>query len=55
MVRPDQTVKPDQQDHTEIERKYGPLSANASDAEAAERYRLAQAARLIRLLVKKKR
>jgi len=41
-------IKPDQQDFEAIEKKCGVLAANASDAEAAERYRLAQATKLIR-------
>ena len=44
-----QPIKPDPQDYEAVEREEGPLPANASDAEVADRYRLAQAAKLIRL------
>jgi hypothetical protein len=42
-------IKPDPQDYEAIERKYGPLPPNASDAQAGERYRLAQCNKLLRL------
>jgi hypothetical protein len=49
MANNDTKVKPDQQDYTAIERTRGPLPKNATAQEAAERYRLAQANKLIRL------
>jgi hypothetical protein len=45
MVKP---VKPDKEDIEKVEKERGPLPVNATDKEAAERYRLAQAAKLIR-------
>jgi hypothetical protein len=54
MTRPTKSkieaIKPDQQDFDTVEREYGPLPPNASQAELAERYRLAQAAKVIRQL-----
>jgi hypothetical protein len=44
-----QPIKPDPQDYEAIAREEGPLPANASDAEVAHRYRLALAAKFIRL------
>jgi hypothetical protein len=44
-----QPIEPDPQDYEAIEREHGPLPANASDAEHAHRYRLAQANKQIRL------
>jgi hypothetical protein len=41
-------IKPDREDYARIEKEYGPLPANATDGETAERYRLAQAAKIIR-------
>jgi hypothetical protein len=41
-------IKPDIEDIKAIEQQYGTLSSNASNTEAAERYRLAQANKLIR-------
>ena len=41
-------VKPDKQDLAAVEKEHGPLPSNASEAEHAERCRLAQAAKLIR-------
>jgi hypothetical protein len=41
-------VKPDKQDFDAVEREYGPLPPTASEAARAERYRLAQAAKVIR-------
>jgi hypothetical protein len=41
-------VKPDKQDFDAIEKKYGPLPANASERQHAERYREAQAHQIIR-------
>jgi hypothetical protein len=35
-------AKPDKQDFDAIEKKYGPLPANASERQHAERYREAQ-------------
>ncbi len=45
-----QTIKPDQQDFDEVEKEYGPLPPSASHVAVAERYRLAQAAKVIRQL-----
>jgi hypothetical protein len=41
-------VKPDKQDFDAIEKKYGPLPANASERQHAERYLEAQAHQIIR-------
>jgi hypothetical protein len=49
MARRPKPIKPDPQDFERIEREHGPLPANASDAELADRYRDAQSANLIRL------
>jgi hypothetical protein len=43
-------IKPDQQDFNAVEKEYGPLPPTASQAAVAERYRLAQAAKVIRQL-----
>ncbi len=45
-----ESIKPDQQDFNAVEKEYGPLPPNASQAALAERYRLAQAAKVIRQL-----
>ena len=45
----DKKIIPDQQDFEQIEKEYGRLPDGASDEEAAERYRLAQANKIIRL------
>ena len=54
MTRPTKSkigaIKPDQQDFNAVEKEYGPLPPNASQAALAERYRLAQAAKVIRQL-----
>ena len=54
MIRPTKSkieaIKPNQQDFDEVEKEYGPLPPNASQAALDERYRLAQAAKVIRLL-----
>jgi len=54
MTRPTKSkieaVKPDQQDFNAVEREYGPLPPSASEAARAERYRLAQAAKITRQL-----
>ena len=42
-------IIPDQQDFEQIEKEYGRLPDGASDEETAERYRLAQANKIIRL------
>ena len=42
------TIKPDLIDYQRVEQKQGPLPTSATDAEHAHRYRLAQAAALIR-------
>jgi hypothetical protein len=41
-------IKPDQQDFDAVEKENGPLPPTASPAALAERYRLAQAAKVIR-------
>jgi hypothetical protein len=41
-------IKPDQQDFDAVEKEYGPLPRSASRAALAERYRLAQAAKIVR-------
>jgi hypothetical protein len=43
-------IKPDQQDFEAVEKEYGPLPPSASQAALNERYRLAQAAKVIRQL-----
>jgi len=43
-------IKPDEQDFDAVEKEYGPLPPTASQAALAERYRLAQAAKVIRQL-----
>jgi hypothetical protein len=43
-------IKPDQQDFDAVEKEYGPLPPTAGKAALAERYRLAQAAKVIRQL-----
>jgi hypothetical protein len=45
-----EAIKPDQQDFDAVENEYGPLLPNASQSALAERYRLAQAAKIIRQL-----
>jgi hypothetical protein len=54
MTRPTKSkieaIKPDQQDFDAVEKEYGPLPPNPSQAALAERYRLAQAAKVIRQL-----
>ena len=54
MTRPTKSkieaIEPDQQDLDAVEKEYGPLTPNASQAAVAERYRLAQAAKVIRQL-----
>jgi hypothetical protein len=45
-----EAIKPDQQDFEAVEKEYGPLRPNASKAALAERYRLAQVAKVIRQL-----
>ena len=42
-----ESIKPDQQDFDAVENEYGPLPPNASQSALAERYRLAQAAKVI--------
>jgi len=53
MTRPTKSetgaIKPDQQDFEAVEKEYGPLPTTASQS-ARERYRLAQAAKVIRQL-----
>jgi hypothetical protein len=44
-----QEINPDPEDYAAVRREYGPLPANASDAECGKRYRTAQAHKLIRL------
>jgi hypothetical protein len=43
------TIKPDRQDFEAIEHEHGPLPDDATTQDQADRYRLAQAAKLIRL------
>ena len=43
-------IKPDQQDFEAVKKEYGPLPPTASKAALTERYRLAQAAKVIRQL-----
>ena len=45
-----ESIKPDQQDFDAVERENGPLPPTASQAALDERYRLAQAAKVIRQL-----
>jgi len=45
-----EAIKPDQQDFDAVEKEYGPLPPSASQAALDERYRLAQAAKVIRQL-----
>jgi hypothetical protein len=45
-----EAIKPDQQDFDAVENEYGLLPPNASQSALAERYRLAQAAKIIRQL-----
>jgi hypothetical protein len=45
-----EAIKPDQQDFDAVENEYGPLASKASESALAERYRLAQAAKIIRQL-----
>jgi hypothetical protein len=45
-----EAIKPDQQDFDAVENEYGPPLPNASQSALAERYRLAQAAKIIRQL-----
>ena len=45
-----EAIKPNQQDFDAVEKEYGPLPPNASQAALDERYRLAQAAKVIRQL-----
>jgi hypothetical protein len=42
------TVKLDKRDFDAVEREHGPLPPTASEAARAERYRLAQAAKIMR-------
>jgi hypothetical protein len=43
-----EAIRPDQQDFDAVAKEYGPLPPTASKAALAERYRLAQAAKVIR-------
>jgi hypothetical protein len=43
------TIKPEHTDFDFVHREYGPLPFNATVAEQADRYRLVQAAALLRL------
>ena len=45
-----EAIKPDQQDFDAVEKEHGLLPPNASQAAQDERYRLAQAAKVIRQL-----
>jgi hypothetical protein len=42
-------IEPDPEDFWAIDAEYGPLPLEASEKQATERYRLAQATKLIRL------
>ncbi len=48
-------IIPNEQDYEAVEREHGPLRPNATVKEQAERYRLAQANKLIRLTQPKPR
>lgn len=48
-MKADQTIHPDAVDYDAMSREHGPLSPTATEARRAERYRLAQANKLIRL------
>jgi hypothetical protein len=54
MTRPTKSkieaIKPDQQDFNAVKKEYGPLPPTAGQAALAERYRLAQSAKVIRQL-----
>ena len=45
-----EAIKPEQQDFDAVEKEYGPLAPNPGRVALAERYRLAQAAKVIRQL-----
>jgi hypothetical protein len=45
-----EAIKPEQQDFDAVEKEYGPLPPNPGRVALAERYRLAQAAKVIRQL-----
>jgi aromatic ring hydroxylase len=45
-----EAIKPDQQDFDAVEKEHGALRPNASKAARAERYRLAQTAKILRQL-----
>jgi hypothetical protein len=45
-----EAIKPDQQDFDAVEKEHGALRPNARKAARAERYRLAQAAKIVRQL-----
>jgi hypothetical protein len=45
-----EAIKPDQQDFDAVEKEHGPLPPTASERVRAERYRLAQAAKVVRQL-----
>ncbi len=43
------SIQPEPQDFEMVEREFGPLPLDASESEAAHRYRLAQATTILRL------
>jgi hypothetical protein len=44
-------IAPDQEDYEAVEQRYGKLPTNATDEQAAHRYRLAQVNKLMREVV----
>ena len=43
------SIQPEPQDFEAVEREFGPLPFDASEQEAAHRYRLAQATKILRI------
>ena len=43
------SIQPEPQDFETVEKEFGPLPLDASEQEAAHRYRLAQATKIIRI------
>ena len=43
------SIQPEPQDFEAVEREFGPLPLDASEQEAAHRYRLAQATKILRI------
>ncbi len=49
-LTPDSTpIQPEQQDFESVENEFGPLPLDATEQEAAHRYRLAQATKILRI------